>query len=76
MKAAEVYYDEIIDRVALQTQREIKKIYIDIERNCRVVPATPNGSCGFHSISETLRVLGYLELASQISRNAFIKFCE
>jgi len=69
-----VYFDYILDQVALDSQRSINKIKINDEiQHCSIVPIKPDGNCGFSAIRKSLELQGKDEIAAQIYRAEFIQ---
>jgi len=71
---SELAFEQQTDLAALESQRSITRIKIGEEsKYCQIVPAQPDGNCGFTSIHHSLHVQGFDELAKKITRRQFIK---
>jgi hypothetical protein len=62
------------DQIALASLRNIADVQLlgGRKAKCRVVPATPDGNCGFEAISRCLVLAGQPGIASEITREKFI----
>ncbi len=66
--------ETLIDLATLQSQRSINKAQVaGEEKKCRIIPAKPDGNCGFEATSLILRLSGNAALADAINRNSFIE---